>query len=130
MIVLLFLFDWRFGLVSLLPVVLGFAVMMKMAGPRMADDMKNYNNALEDMNNEAVEYVRGIPVVKTFGQTVHTFTRFKGAIDRYYTFCVAYCRKCRLPMLLFTTIVNSAFAFLTRWRCRLPAARRSRSRCS
>ncbi len=112
MIVLLFLFDWRFGLVSLLPVVLGFAVMMKMAGPRMADDMKNYNNALEDMNNEAVEYVRGIPVVKTFGQTVHTFTRFKGAIDRYYTFCVAYCRKCRLPMLLFTTIVNSAFAFL------------------
>lgn len=51
-------------------------------------------------------------MVKTFGQTVHTFTRFKGAIDRYYTFCVAYCRKCRLPMLLFTTIVNSAFAFL------------------
>ena len=59
MIVMLFLFDWRFGLVSLLPVILGFAAMFKMAGPSMAEDMKLYQNALADMNNEAVEYVRG-----------------------------------------------------------------------
>ena len=112
MIVMLFLFDWRFGLISLLPVLLGFACMFKMAGPKMADDMKAYNNALEDMNNQAVEYVRGIPVVKTFGQTVHSFKKFQGAIDNYYNYCVAYCKKCRMPMLLFTMFVNSAFAFL------------------
>lgn len=112
MIVMLFMFDWRFGLVCLIPVVLGFAAMFKMAGPKMADDMKNYQNALADMNNEAVEYVRGIPVVKTFGQTVHTFKRFKGSIDNYYKFCISYCKKCRMPMLLYTVCINSAFAFL------------------
>lgn len=112
MIVMLFMFDWRFGLVCLIPVVLGFAAMFKMAGPKMADDMKNYQNALADMNNEAVEYVRGIPVVKTFEQTVHTFKRFKGSIDNYYKFCISYCKKCRMPMLLYTVCINSAFAFL------------------
>ena len=112
MIVMLFLFDWRFGLICLVPVVLGFAAMFRMAGPKMAEDMKNYQNALENMNNEAVEYVRGIPVVKTFGQTVHTFTRFKGSIDSYYKFCIAYCKQCRMPMLMYTVFINSAFAFL------------------
>lgn len=112
MIVMLFLFDWRFGLICLVPVILGFAAMFKMAGPKMADDMKNYQNALADMNNEAVEYVRGVPVVKTFGQTVHTFKRFRGSIDSYYKFCIAYCKKCRMPMLLYTVFINSAFAFL------------------
>lgn len=112
MIVMLFLFDWRFGLICLVPVVLGFMSMFKMAGPKMAEDMKNYQNALADMNNEAVEYVRGVPVVKTFGQTVHTFKRFKGSIDSYYKFCIAYCKKCRMPMLMYTVFINSAFAFL------------------
>lgn len=112
MIVMLFLFDWRFGLICLVPVILGFAAMFKMAGPKMADDMKNYQNALADMNNEAVEYVRGVPVVKTFGQTVHTFKRFRGSIDSYYKFCIAYCKKCRMPMLMYTVFINSAFAFL------------------
>ena len=112
MIVMLFLFDWRFGLVSLLPVALGFVAMFKMAGPSMAEDMKLYQNALADMNNEAVEYVRGVPVVKTFGQTVHSFKRFKGTIDSYYNFVMSYCKKCRPSMLSYTVLVNSAFAFL------------------
>lgn len=112
MVVMLFLFDWRFGLVSLVPIILGFAAMFKMIGPKMAEDMKRYNDALADMNNEAVEYVRGVPVVKTFGQTVHSFQRFKDTIDAYYKFAVSYCRKCRPPMLLYTVFINSAFAFL------------------
>ena len=112
MIVMLFLFDWRFGLVSLLPIVLGFASMFKMTGPGMAKDMKDYMDALADMNNEAVEYVRGVPVVKTFGQTVHSFKRFKGTIDNYYKYCIGYCKKCRPPMLAYTVFINSAFAFL------------------
>ena len=113
MILMLFLFDWRFGLVSLLPIVLGFAAMFQMAGPKMAEDMKQYQNALADMNNEAVEYVRGIPVVKTFGQTVHSFTRLKDSISNYYHYCIAYCKKCRPPMLLYTAFINSTFAFLS-----------------
>ena len=112
MVILLFLFDWRFGLVSLLPIVLGFAAMFKMVGPQMTKDIKEYQNALADMNNEAVEYVRGVPVVKTFGQTVHSFARFKGTIDNYYKYCIAYCKKCRGPMLMYTVFINSAFAFL------------------
>ena len=112
MIIMLFLFDWRFGLISLVPVVLGFLCMFKMAGPKMAEDMKKYNGALEDMNNQAVEYVRGIPVVKSFGQTVHSFKKFQDSIDNYYKFCVSYCKKCRGPMLWFTMLINSAFAFI------------------
>lgn len=112
MIVMLFLFDWRFGLVSLVPIILGFASMFKMTGPKMAKDMKDYMDALADMNNEAVEYVRGVPVVKTFGQTVHSFKRFKDTIDNYYKYCIGYCKKCRPPMLAYTVFINSAFAFL------------------
>ncbi|MCM1308736.1 MAG: ABC transporter ATP-binding protein/permease [Butyrivibrio sp.] len=112
MIVMLFLFDWRFGLICLLPIVLGFACMFKMVGPKMATDMKLYNDALADMNNQAVEYVRGIPVVKTFGQTVHSFKKFQGSIDNYYNYCISYTKRCRMPMLLCTMFINSAFAFL------------------
>lgn len=112
MIILLFVFDWKLGLISLLPTVLGFLCMMKMSGPAMAEDMKKYQDSLEDMNNEAVEYVRGIPVVKTFGQSVYTFKKFKKSIDNYKTFCIAYTKKCRNPMLLYETCINSVFVFL------------------
>ena len=74
---LLLAFDWRLGLLSLVPVVLGFLIMMKMTGKDMEQKMEQYQNALSDMSNEAVEYVRGIPVVKTFGQTIFSFKRFK-----------------------------------------------------
>ena len=106
MIIMLFLFDWRFGLICLLPVILGFTCMFKMIGPKMADDMAHYQSALEDMTNEAVEYVRGIPVVKTFGQTVHSFKRFKGSIDNYYKYCISYTKKCRMPMLFFMILLQ------------------------
>lgn len=112
MVVMMFIVDWRFGLVSILPIILAFLCMGKMIGPAMKEDMRLYNNALEDMNNEAVEYVRGIPVVKTFGQTVHSFSRFKASIQNYYKFCIAYTKRCRQPMLFFLLFINSAFAFL------------------
>ena len=112
MVVMMFVVDWRFGLVSILPIILAFLCMGKMIGPAMKEDMRLYNNALEDMNNEAVEYVRGIPVVKTFGQTVHSFSRFKASIQNYYKFCIAYTKRCRQPMLFFLLFINSAFAFL------------------
>ena len=111
-IVILFIFDYRLGLVSLIPVILGFLCMFKMVGPKMKKDMAEYQNAMESMNNEAVEYVRGMPIVKTFNQSIYTFKRFKGAIDNYSNFCISYTKKCRGPMIAFEVCVNSVFLFL------------------
>lgn len=86
--------------------------MSAMTGKGMEVKMKEYQNALADMSNEAVEYVRGIPVVKTFGQTIFSFKRFKGAIDNYEKWVIAYTKALRLPMMGFTTAINSVFAFL------------------
>lgn len=112
LLIILLVFDWRLGLLSLVPVVLGFLIMMKMTGKGMADKMKEYQNALDDMSNEAVEYVRGIPVVKTFGQTVFSFKKFKGSIDKYSKWAIAYTKELRLPMMFYTAAINSVFAFL------------------
>lgn len=109
---LLLAFDWRLGLLSLVPVALGFLIMMKMTGAGMEEKMKEYQNALSDMSNEAVEYVRGVPVVKTFGQTIFSFKRFKNSIDNYETWVIAYTKALRLPMMFYTTAINGVFAFL------------------
>lgn len=104
-------FDWRLGLICLIPAAIAFVLMgTLMMGPKMAADMKQYQNALETMSSEAVEYVRGIPVVKTFGQTVYTFKRFKGAIDEYEKWTLGYTKNMMLPMTLFTTAANGIFA--------------------
>ncbi len=112
LLILLFVFDWRLGLLSLLPVVLGFLIMMSMTGKKMAQKMKEYQNALDAMSNEAVEYVRGIPVVKTFGQTVFSFKKFKTSIDNYGKWVIAYTKELRAPMIWYTTAINGVFAFL------------------
>ena len=109
---LLLAFDLRLGILSLVPVVLGFLIMMKMTGKDMEERMEQYQNALSDMSNEAVEYVRGVPVVKTFGQTIFSFKRFKAAIDNYETWVIAYTKALRLPMMFYTTAINGVFAFL------------------
>lgn len=112
LLILLLVFDWRLGLLSLIPVVLGFLIMMSMTGEKMRQKMTEYQNALDDMSNEAVEYVRGIPVVKTFGQTVFSFKRFKDSIDRYSTWAIAYTKDLRMPMMCYTTAINGVFAIL------------------
>ena len=112
LLVLLLAFDWRLGLLSLAPVVLAFLIMVTMTGKRMAEKMRQYDNALEAMSNEAVEYVRGIPVVKTFGQSVFSFKKFKATIDEYEKWVVSYTKDLRLPMMFYTAAVNGVFAFL------------------
>ena len=113
LLVMMMAFDWRLGLISLIPAVIAFALMgTLMMGPKMAEDMKQYQNALETMSAEAVEYVRGIPVVKTFGQTVFTFKRFKAAIDEYEKWTLGYTKNMLLPMVAFTTAANGIFAAL------------------
>ena len=113
LLVMMMVFDWRLGLISLIPAVIAFVLMgTLMMGPKMAEDMKQYQNALETMSAEAVEYVRGIPVVKTFGQTVFTFKRFKAAIDEYEKWTLGYTKNMLLPMVAFTTAANGIFAAL------------------
>lgn len=112
LLILLLAFDWRLGLLSLAPVLLGFLIMMSMTGAKMRERMTEYQNALDDMSNEAVEYVRGIPVVKTFGQTIFSFKRFKASIDNYEKWVIAYTKQLRMPMLFYTAAINAVFVFL------------------
>ena len=113
LLVMMMVFDWRLGLISLIPAVIAFILMgTLMMGPKMAEDMKQYQNSLETMSAEAVEYVRGIPVVKTFGQTVFSFKRFKAAIDDYEKWTLDYTKSMMLPMIGFTTASNGIFAAL------------------
>jgi len=112
LLALLLIFDWRLGLLSLVPVVLAFLVMTRMTGAKMQEKMTQYQNALADMSNEAVEYVRGIPVVKTFGQTVFSFKKFKQTIDNYERWVISYTKQLRWPMTFYTLAVNSVFVFL------------------
>ena len=112
LLALLAIFDWRLGLLSLIPVVLAFSIMATMTGREMEEKMRQYSDALAAMSGEAVEYVRGIPVVKTFGQSVFSFKKFKAAIDEYEKWVVAYTKELRMPMLCYTTAINGVFAFL------------------
>ncbi|MBQ9301688.1 ABC transporter ATP-binding protein [Butyrivibrio sp.] len=112
LIAMLLFFDWKIGLICLIPAVIAFLAMGGMMGEKMQNDMKEYQNALDEMSAEAVEYVRGIPVVKTFGQSVFSFKRFKEAIDKYEKWTITYTIGMRMPMIGFTTAANGVFAAL------------------
>lgn len=112
LLVLLMVFDFRLGLLSLIPVVAAFLIMGTMTGQRMKDKMEEYQNALDEMSSEAVEYVRGIPVVKTFGQSVFSFKRFQTSIQKYEKWTIAYTKEMRIPMTMYTTAINAVFAVL------------------
>lgn len=113
LLVMMAVFDWRLGLISLIPVVVAFLIMgSMMMGPKMAEDMKQYQNSLETMSAEAVEYVRGVPVLKTFGQTIFSFKRFKAAIDEYEKWTLDYTKSMMIPMIGFTVFSNGIFAAL------------------
>ena len=110
--VLIFAFNWKIGLFCMIPALIGFICMMGMMGKNMQEKMAEYQTSLEKMNSEATEYVRGIPIVKTFGQTVHSFTRFKKTIDDYGKWTTDYTIMLRKPMIGFMTSINAIFAFL------------------
>ncbi len=110
--ILMFLVDWRMGLISLIPIVLGFgsmAFMMSTVGEKFR---KAYMDSMEEMSSEAVEYVRGIPVVKTFGQTVYSFKRFVGSITRYKEMVTLYTKMWQTPMSFYTIVMQSVAFFL------------------
>ena len=112
LMVLIFAFNWKIGLICMIPAVIGFTCMLTMMSRGMQEKMQEYQNALDTMSSEATEYVRGIPVVKTFGQTVHSFRRFKGAIDGYGKWTTDYTLMLRWPMTAFMTCINAIFVFI------------------
>lgn len=112
LMVLIFAFNWKIGIICLIPALIGFVCMMSMMGKGMQEKMTEYQNALADMSGEATEYVRGIPVVKTFGQTVYSFKRFKASIDNYGKWTTDYTLMLRKPMIGFMTCINAIFAFI------------------
>ncbi|MFT8889229.1 MAG: ABC transporter ATP-binding protein [Ethanoligenens sp.] len=111
-IVLLFLFDWRMGLICLAPMVVAVLLMRQMMGGKNAGFFSRYQKAIEDLSAEATEYVRGIPVVKVFQQTVFSFKSFYSAIMSYRDMAVDYTLVCRNPMTGFTTVLNGTFLLL------------------
>ena len=113
MLVMLFVFDWRLGLASLVPIMISMLALRSMIGKKaMSEDVVAYQTALMDMNREAVEYVRGIPVIKTFQQSIHTFENFKDSVDRYRIFGMDYARKTRGKYVLFSVAASCSFATL------------------
>ena len=112
LMVLIFAFNWKIGLICMIPALIGFLCMMSMMGKGMQEKMAEYQNALETMSSEATEYVRGVPVVKTFGQTIHSFKRFKASIDGFGKWATDYTLMLRTPMMGFMTCINAIFAFI------------------
>ena len=112
LLVLIFAFNWKIGLLCMIPALIGFACMMSMMGKGMQEKMAEYQNALETMSSEATEYVRGVPVVKTFGQTIHSFKRFKSSIDSFGKWTTDYTMMLRWPMTAFMTCINAIFVFI------------------
>ena len=111
-IVMLFLFDWKMGLLCLLTMVLALLSMCLMMGGKNAGFFHRYQKEIERMSGEAVEYVRGIPVVKMFQQTVYSFKAFYVAIRDYSDLASQYAMSCRVGQTCFLTFINGAFALL------------------
>ena len=111
-IALLFVFDWRLGVCCLIPLAISILFLRQMMGGDNASFMSEYMTALEGMNKEAVEFVRGIPVVKVFQQTIYSFKNFHAAIEEYKKFATGYAICCRIPLTGFNVTLNGAFILL------------------
>ena len=111
-VIMLFLFDWKMGLLCLLTMVLALCCMMAMMGGKNAGFFHRYQKEIEKMSGEAVEYVRGIPVVKMFQQTIYSFKAFYNAIQSYSDLASQYAMSCRNGQTGFLTCINGAFALL------------------
>ena len=110
--ILIFVFDWILGLACIVPVIIAMLVMGFMMNAEGRQFMKNYMTSLEEMNTEAVEYVRGIPVVKVFQQTIYSFKNFHRCIMNYNKMVFGYTRMWEKPMSLYTVIINGFVFFL------------------
>jgi ATP-binding cassette subfamily B protein len=112
-VAILFLFDWRLGLASLVPIIISYLIQMAALGTKESQTFVNkYQNSLEDMNNAAVEYVRGISVVKVFNQTIYSFRKFYQTIKEYGSYVSNYTMSFEIFMVIFMLIINQVYLFL------------------
>lgn len=111
-LILLFSFDWLLGLICLIPIILCFVFMYPMFSKESRNSMEKYEKYLEEMNGEAVEYVRGIPVTKAFQQSIYSFKNFINAIKNYGKFSAEYSMSTHIPMTAFIVSINGFFALL------------------
>lgn len=111
-LILLFSFDWLLGSICLIPIILCFVFMYPMFSKESRNSMEKYEKYLEEMNGEAVEYVRGIPVTKAFQQSIYSFKNFINAIKNYGKFSAEYSMSTHIPMTAFTVSINGFFALL------------------
>jgi ATP-binding cassette subfamily B protein len=112
-LVILFVFDWRLGLASLVPIILSYLIQAISFSDKNAQVfITKYQNSLEEMNNAAVEYVRGISVVKAFNQTIYSFRKFYQTIKDYGVFCISYTNGFEIFFTLFLVIVNHVYLFI------------------
>lgn len=111
-VVLVFWFDWRLGLACIVPIVIAMMTMGYMMGTKGRQFMQSYMNSLEEMNAEAVEYVRGIPVVKVFQQTIYSFKNFHRCIMNYNKMVFGYTHMWEKPMSFYTVVINGFVFFL------------------
>ena len=128
-IILIFVFDWRLGICCLVPLVISVMFMKQMMGGDNANFMEGYMSALETMNKEAVEYIRGIPVVKVFQQTVYSFKNFHAAIEEYEKYASGYALKCRIPLTGFNVALNGTFILLIPVACMIFAGVSGQADC-
>ena len=112
LLVFFFLFDWRLGLVSLVPMVITMLLMATMATPKSKELREEYYEGLANLSAESVEYVRGIPVVKTFAQSVESFDRFYSLIVKLKDFVVRWSLGFKNKMSLYEAISSSTAFFL------------------
>ena len=112
-LVVLFLFDWRMGLGCLVPLIALFIIQgIALGGGKSKEQIKQYQDALESMNNAAVEYVRGVSVVKAFNQTIFSFRKFYETIKNYGDWALAYTKGFKAPYVLFMAILHNIYVFL------------------
>ena len=111
-LILMLIFDWRVGVPLLLLFGIGFFLQSSLMGKEGMKLMQTYQDSLETMNHEAVEYIRGISVLKVFGQTVQSITKFNDAIKSYRKFALAYTMSCKKGMVAFNSVINSSFLVL------------------
>lgn len=112
LIALIFIVEWRMGLASFVPIILGFITMRFMMSTEGKKFQKMFYDSLEEMSSESVEYIRGIPVVKTFGQSIFSFKRFSDSIIRYKEMVCAFILLWQKPMSFYGTAMQSAAFFL------------------
>ncbi len=111
-LVFMFLYDWRLSVVCLIPILIGFVLLASMLKGESEGFVQQVQTAGEDIGNAATEYVRGISIVKTFGQTASSFQRYKAAVKEYAVFMTKYSFSMENAFSAYNTIINGIFFFL------------------